>query len=174
MLAGETAGIVAVSTDQAQLYAAHGVSLTRMAVVPNLSIRMTADELHAVAAATPERWRNAVAFFGRLTKAKGAALLPDIADALGEDMRLRVFGEGYLAKGLEHLLSGSLCGQIRQPEVAGVLMWARAVVFPSLWPEPGGIVGVDAQIMGIPVAAFDVGAARFWPAAARFPQGDGT
>jgi hypothetical protein len=56
--------------------------------------------------------------------------------------------------------------------VAGILMWARALAFPSLWPEPGGIVGVDAQLMGVPLAAFDIGAGRHWPAAERFDRTD--
>jgi glycosyltransferase involved in cell wall biosynthesis len=172
LLADGVAGVVCVSTDQAELYAAHDVPASRTMVLPNLGIRMSADELRAVAAATPERWRSAIAFFGRLTKAKGAALLPHVAEALAGLAPLRVFGEGYLASDLEQLPPASICGQIGQPQVAGVLMWARAVVFPSLWPEPGGIVGIDAQIMGVPLAAFDVGAARFWPAAARFPHGD--
>jgi glycosyltransferase involved in cell wall biosynthesis len=165
-------GVVSVSTDQAELYAAHGVPPSRVATVPNLGIRMSADELFQAALETPEAWRGAVAFFGRLTKAKGAGLLAAIASALPRTAPLRIFGEGYLAADLRRRLASDLCGRIRQREVAGVMMWARAVVFPSLWPEPGGIAGIDAQIMGVPLAAFDVGAARHWPSATFFSHRD--
>ena len=33
---------------------------------------------------------------------------------------------------------------------------------PSVWPEPFGLVGLEAVSAGIPVAAFDVGGVREW------------
>lgn len=172
LLAAERVGVVNVSTDQAELFNAHGISRKHMIVVPNLGIRMESAQLKDAANDTPTQWRSSVVFLGRLTKAKGAALLPALATSLGPNVRLRIFGNGYLASRLAALPTEARCGSINQHEVAGVLMWARAVVFPSLWPEPGGIAGVDAQVMGVPLAAFDIGAARCWPAAARFPLGD--
>jgi glycosyltransferase involved in cell wall biosynthesis len=172
-LAGGGTGVVCVSSDQARLYADHGVPETSIAVVPNLGLRATAAELEAACRQTPEGWRDATAFLGRLSKPKGAQLLDALARSLPPDARPRIFGEGYLHGRLAASLpSEVLCGHIPQDAVLGVLMWARAVVFPSLWPEPGGIVGVDAQLAGVPLAAFDVGAARHWPAAKRFPPGD--
>lgn len=69
-------------------------------------------------------------------------------------------------------LPGCLRGSISQTKIAGVLAWARAVVFPSLWPEPGGIVGLDAQLFGVPMASFAVGAALDWPETELFRPGD--
>jgi glycosyltransferase involved in cell wall biosynthesis len=171
-LAGGGAGLVCVSTDQAELYARHGVPRVNIAVLPNLGIRATAAKLAAVSRSTPEGWRDATAFIGRLSKAKGGQLLAPLAESLPGDARLRVFGDGYMAARLASLSPGVFCGHVDQDSVTGVLMWARAVLFPSLWPEPGGIVGIDAQTMGIPLGAFDVGAARYWPAAERFSLGD--
>jgi glycosyltransferase involved in cell wall biosynthesis len=165
-------GVVCVSTDQAELFARHGVPPAKIAVLPNLGIRATAAKLAAVSRATPQGWRDATAFVGRLSKAKGGQLLGALAESLPADARLRVFGEGYMAARLASLPAGVLCGHVDQDSVMGVLMWARAAVFPSLWPEPGGIVGVDAQTIGVPLGAFDVGAARYWPAAERFSLGD--
>src|SRR5262249_5032469 len=145
-----------------------------IAVLPNLGIRMTAAKLAAVSSRTPEDWRDATAFVGRLSKAKGGQLLGALSGSLPKDARLRVFGDGYMATRLASLPSGVLCGHVDQDSVTGVLMWARAAVFPSLWPEPGGIVGVDAQTIGVPLGAFDVGAARYWPTAERFSPGDVT
>ena len=37
-----------------------------------------------------------------------------------------------------------------------------AIVVPSLWPEPFGLVGLDAAALGRPAIAFDVGGIREW------------
>ena len=39
---------------------------------------------------------------------------------------------------------------------------ARVVVFPSMWNEPFGIVGLEAMARRKPVVAFDVGGVREW------------
>jgi glycosyltransferase involved in cell wall biosynthesis len=166
-------GIVAISTDQAERYARHGVPRAQIAVVPNLGIKAPAAELDAAARATPIAWRNAVGFFGRLSKPKGGRLLVALAEALPAELRFRVFGDGYLGEWVTaRMPAEAMCGHVSQSSVLGVLMWARAVVFPSLWPEPGGIVGIDAQLVGAPLTAFDVGAPRHWPAAHRVEPGD--
>lgn len=171
-LRGGDVGVLCVSSDQAERYVSHGVPPGRVTAVPNLGIRLPADRLAAAAAAVPEEWRDAIAFIGRISKTKGGELLPEIQRNLSPASRLRIWGEGYLADSLSDLPPDALCGHVSQEAVAGILMWARALVFPSLWPEPGGIVGVDAQLMGVPLAAFDIGAARHWPEAERFERTD--
>ncbi|HVW46529.1 MAG TPA: glycosyltransferase [Solirubrobacterales bacterium] len=173
LLRGGGLGVVCVSTDQAELYTRHGVAAERVAVLPNLGIRASADSLREAARRTPEEWRGATAFFGRLSKQKGGQLLADLGDRLPAAARFRIFGDGYLGPRIAAAQPAAvMCGHVSQGAVTGVLMWARAVAFTSLWPEPGGIVGVDAQLMDVPVAAFDVGAPRYWPAARRFAPGD--
>jgi len=172
-IADERIGVVCVGTDQAELYAAHGLPSERVTVLPNLGIRAAAAELETASAQTPEAWRSATAFVGRLSKEKGGQVLGRLAAMLAPESRLRVFGDGYLAGRLAaRAPEGVLCGHVSQQAVLGALMWARSTVFPSLWPEPGGIVGIDAQVIGVPLTAFDVGAARYWPGAKRFPLGD--
>jgi glycosyltransferase involved in cell wall biosynthesis len=39
---------------------------------------------------------------------------------------------------------------------------ATAVAVPSLWPEPFGLTGIEAQARGRPAVAFDVGGIRDW------------
>jgi glycosyltransferase involved in cell wall biosynthesis len=36
------------------------------------------------------------------------------------------------------------------------------LVVPSVWPEPFGLVGLDAALLGVPAVAFDVGGVRDW------------
>lgn len=165
-------GVLCVSTDQAERYVRHGVPAERVAALPNLGVRLGAEELARATEAVPEEWRSATAFIGRLSKTKGAELLPELHRELSPEARLRIFGGGYMEARLASLPPGILCGHVSQEMVAGILLWARALVFPSLWPEPGGIVGVDAQIMGVPLAAFEIGAGRHWPAARRFDRTD--
>ncbi len=168
LLATGAIGAIAISHRQAELLVDHGVSERSISVIPNLGMRMTPQQLAAAAAGTPEDERSAVCFFGRLSKEKGAQHLPELAALIG-DVPLRVFGEGYLDESLR--LGPSLRGHVSQTRVAGVLQWARATVFPSQWPEPGGIVGIDAQLSGCPLAAFAAGAALDWPDAELFAPG---
>lgn len=168
-------GVVAISNEQRRLLREAGVPDRFVTVVPNLGIRRSAGDLAEAADRTPPTDRNTVAFIGRLDKAKGAEVLPEVASRLAEeDVRLRVFGDGYLRGSLAaDLEPGVLGGRIDQRRVSGVLLWTRGVAFTSLWPEPGGIVGLDAQLFGAPLAAFRVGAALDWPAAELFAPGDG-
>jgi glycosyltransferase involved in cell wall biosynthesis len=167
-----TVGVLSISSAQSDLYQAHGVPKERIMVAPSFGMRLSATDLGAAADATPDDWRHSTAFIGRLSKAKGAGLLPKLDRYLGADGRLRVFGDGYLRARIDRQRSHITRGQISQIEIAGVLMWARSVVFPSLWPEPGGIVGIDAQVAGVPLAAFAVGAALDWPDAAQISPRD--
>ena len=39
---------------------------------------------------------------------------------------------------------------------------AKVVAFSSMWPEPFGLVGIEAMAQGKPVVAFDCGGVRQW------------
>ena len=47
-------------------------------------------------------------------------------------------------------------------EVLQILDATTVFVFPSLWPETLGIVGIEALSRGVPVVASDVGGVREW------------
>ena len=49
---------------------------------------------------------------------------------------------------------------------------ATLLAIPSSWPEPFGLVGLEAGALGIPAVAFDVGGIREWlrPASTAFSR----
>jgi glycosyltransferase involved in cell wall biosynthesis len=53
-------------------------------------------------------------------------------------------------------------GWLSHPEKDKLLKQSDLVVVPSLWPEPFGMVGLEACMHGVPVVAFDSGGVREW------------
>ena len=112
-----------------------------------------------------------VAFVGRMTVLKGGDLLVDaIAEAsarLGRTIRLLMIGEGPQRAAWEQRASrrGVPCtptGWLSGGERWAALRQATLVALPSSWPEPFGLVGLEAAALGIPAVAFDVGGVREW------------
>lgn len=75
------------------------------------------------------------------------------------DSALRVVGEGPLQDQLE----GAEClGWLNQATLAQELHGARALLFPSRWQEPFGMLGVQSLAQGTPVVVADSGGAEEW------------
>jgi glycosyltransferase involved in cell wall biosynthesis len=91
--------------------------------------------------------------------------------AAGEPLPLRVAGTGPAAEVLHdaELLGWLDCAQLRSE-----LRRARALLFPTRWQEPFGILGVEAQAMGTPVVVVDRGGTPDWSEAGcvHVPAGD--
>ena len=62
--------------------------------------------------------------------------------------------------GCKHRLS--LRKWATRPEVIEILDQTTVFIFPSLWPETLGIVGIEALSRGVPVVASDIGGVREW------------
>lgn len=111
-------------------------------------------------AAPPREERGGIVFVGRLTEAKGARVLPDLARAL-PDVRVSVFGDGELRGWLDSEAPSvpnlEVYGWVAPETVKDALSRAVATVIPSVWPEPAGLVALEAFAVGTPVVAFDVG-----------------
>lgn len=111
-------------------------------------------------AALPRDDRGGIVFVGRLTEAKGARTLPDLARAL-PGIRLSVFGDGELRRWLESEARSvpnlEIHGWVAPATVTTAVAHAVALVVPSIWPEPAGLVALEAFAVGTPVVAFDVG-----------------
>ena len=108
-----------------------------------------------------------VLFVGRVTPAKGLDVLIRAVALL--DMPLDVCGEGWgLARARK--LAGKLDvedritfhGRVPPSEISDHYARSSIVAVPSLWPEPFGLVGLEAMARGRPVVASATGGIPEW------------
>ncbi len=104
---------------------------------------------------------NYLAFLGRLTPEKG----PETAIRLARDagMPLRIAAKlprgqrGYFKERIEPLIDGQqiqAVGEVNDRSKESFLTGAAALLFPIQWPEPFGLVMIEAMACGTPVIAF--------------------
>ena len=77
----------------------------------------------------------------------------------GRPLPLRVAGEGPLAEMIEE---AELLGWLDRDQLRHALRGARALLFPSGWQEPFGIVGLEALAEGTPVVVAGSGGTAEW------------
>jgi glycosyltransferase involved in cell wall biosynthesis len=102
-----------------------------------------------------------LAFLGRLTKEKGPEVAMRIARSAGMPLRIAAKvpkGErGYFKEQLEPMIDGrevQLIGEVNDQTKEGFLAGAAALLFPIDWPEPFGLVMIEAMACGTPVIAY--------------------
>jgi glycosyltransferase involved in cell wall biosynthesis len=112
-----------------------------------------------------------VAFLGRMTHLKGGAeLVRAVAAAsarAGRPLALTLAGDGPQRAAWEALarrlgVDAEWVGWVDDAERVAVLRRASVLAVPSVWPEPFGLVGVEAGLAGVPAVAFDVGGVGEW------------
>ncbi len=127
-----------------------------------------------VVPAKGQPWR--ILFVGRLDRMKGGRVLlqslPQIQSGTGRDIELAFIGDGsertawqLQATQMEAAHPGiqvKFNGWMDSSELALQYANANLLVVPSLWPEPFGLVGVEAGRQGMPAVAFAVGGIPEW------------
>lgn len=112
-----------------------------------------------------------VLYVGRLTALKGwhhlLEAVPQAARALGRPLTLVVAGDGpdraaFEAECVRRGVSGEFRGWLTGGSLERELRAADALAVPSLWPEPFGLVGLDAACVGLPAVAYAVGGIPEW------------
>jgi glycosyltransferase involved in cell wall biosynthesis len=112
-----------------------------------------------------------VVFLGRMTRLKGGDLLVRaVAQAsaqLGTPVHLTMVGDGPERVTWERLashlnVSATFTGWQNGEERWRWIRRATLLAVPSVWPEPFGLVGLEAAALGVPAMAFDVGGIRGW------------
>jgi glycogen(starch) synthase len=109
----------------------------------------------------PEReWEGRLLFLGRLDPRKAPHVAIDALEHL-PGATLRIVGGGdrdYLAELHERAERGGVRDRVEfarlgRHEVRGAYAGADALLFPSLWEEPWGLVPLEAMAVGVPVVA---------------------
>ena len=159
------AHVVVASGHMADEYRRHGINSERLTTAP---LFPTADAVTTIRPLPPA---DSVLFMGRMTTIKGGATL---ARAIAEAQRIRGASVGVTFAGdgpergpLERLardlgIHASFPGWLTGPARSAAIRAASIVAVPSLWPEPFGLVGLEAAAHGVPAVAFDSGGVREW------------
>ena len=123
--------------------------------------------MRAIAPATPPE--PIVLFVGRLFENKGADMLLDAARRMATACHVVIAGDGPARATLEAMATPlrlrhrvTFTGWTKPEEIDEWYARSSVVAVPSLWPEPYGLVGVEAMTHAKPIVAFDVGGVRTW------------
>ena len=108
-----------------------------------------------------------VLFVGRIDASKGIMHLIKMLDILKTDFKAVIIGDGPdLDKARKEAgragVDAEFKGYLKQGEMARYYRDSSVVVFPSIYPETFGIVGIEAGAYEKPVVAFDVGGVSEW------------
>src|SRR6185437_15533122 len=115
-------------------------------------------------------------YLGRLEYLKGCQVLLDavplVKKRLNRELQLIFAGSGPQLVDLERQaqllmrrydgVNIQFIGWIDQQRRTELLSNTDLLVLPSLWPEPFGLVGIEAGLYGVPCAAFPVGGIPEW------------
>jgi glycosyltransferase involved in cell wall biosynthesis len=157
--------IVVASQHMRAEFERNGVDAGRIVVNPLFSTILPCRE---VLAAPSE---PTVIFLGRMTSLKGGDLLIDAIDIarrrLGRPIHLVMAGDGprrseWEARAARLQVTCTFPGWLAPEARQAWLARASVAALPSTWPEPFGLVGLEAAAVGVPTVAFDVGGISEW------------
>lgn len=169
-LLGAYARVVVASRHMAGEYARHGLD-AHVRVVP---YPVETPAAPAAAPAPHDGWQ--LLYLGRLEPSKGAHVALDsaaqVAAAVSRPVRLQLSGEGSMRADLEARASAAMSscrnlqvvftGWLDERLTISALDATDLLLVPSCWPEPFGLVGVEAGLRGVPAVAFAVGGIPEW------------
>jgi glycosyltransferase involved in cell wall biosynthesis len=112
---------------------------------------------------------NRILYVGQLIRGKGVDLLLRSLPLLTRDYELTIVGSGNAQYKLEQLcaelkIAGKVnfAGWVNPQDLGSYYAGAKLVAVPSRWPEPFGMIGLEAMHYGRPVVGFDVGGIPDW------------
>jgi glycosyltransferase involved in cell wall biosynthesis len=152
-----------VSSNHVKLQAVEsGYSSEQIEVLPYYT---TLPALNAKASSADKR----ILFIGRIVREKGLRKLLSVFKQLTTPAQLIIAGDGGDLPKIK-----SLSNQLGLGDKVSFFSWANSiqkdelyrnasvVVIPSVWPEPFGIVGIEAMSYAKPVVAFQTGGISEW------------
>ncbi len=163
----EHRAILVASRHMFREFEQHGISRDRLHLVP-----LTVPEPGLLGLPyTPRTPGGRILFIGRLTHLKGVdhliEALPEASRRLGRTLTLTIAGEGPERGRIEELTKKlavpvSFLGWLNPEQKLSVLRESHLLAVPSLWPEPFGLVGLEAGCVGLPAAGYAVGGIPDW------------
>lgn len=160
------AAVLVASRHMREEYSRHDVSPDRLHLVPHPAPKPP-DATPPVARPITGR----VLFVGRLTEIKGGDVLIDAlgsaAATLGRPLELTVTGQGpesskWQSRAAARGVRTQFVGWVDDDRLDALKRQADLLAVPSLWPEPFGLVGVEAAGVGLPAVAFATGGIPDW------------
>jgi glycosyltransferase involved in cell wall biosynthesis len=148
-------------------YRRHGVAADRLHHLALFPAGMVPD----AAPPTVRPPNGAILMAGRLTDLKGGAhliqALPRAAKTLGMPLSLVVAGDGSERPRLEslaarHGVRADFVGWVPAAARERLMRQADLVALPSVWPEPFGLIGIEAGCFGVPAVGYAVGGIPDW------------
>jgi glycosyltransferase involved in cell wall biosynthesis len=169
------AAVVTNSEHMRQEFTRHNVAGGRVLHLSHAAADAAAAPLRFSPPVRPSGpWR--LMFTGRMDRLKGGGTfidaLPHVAAATERAVHVTFAGDGparlHWERQASRAMRGSpqltidFVGWVQQEALTGRLDRTDVVVVPSLWPEPFGLVGPEANRRGVPVVAFATGGIPEW------------
>lgn len=136
--------------------------------VPASSVHVVPPFVHDLDFSARADGPPCVLFVGRLAESKGVRDAVKAWRRSGVPLPLVLAGTGPLRAELEAeaaLAKGpplEVLGWVERDRLAALYQRAGALIFPSRWQEPFGMVGIEALSFGVPVVAWESGAVHEW------------
>lgn len=140
----------------------NGFNKNKVHILPPV---VPAQNLHP----TPVPDSTTILYVGQLIRGKGVDLLLQSLKLLRCDFKAIIVGTGNAEHGLKALCSRlgldakvEFRGWVDHAALEAYYAGARVIAVPSRWPEPFGMIGLEAMRQGRPVVAFAVGGIPDW------------
>lgn len=146
---------------------ANGISPEKVRLTPLFPFAVSPTQAPPTSRAQSGR----ILMMGRLTALKGwselTAAIPLAERALGRRLTLVVAGDGpdrtkFEAEAKRHGVLAEFLGWLEPARRNAEMATADLITVPSVWPEPFGLIGIEAGCLGLPAVAFDVGGISDW------------
>lgn len=162
---GDFRHLIAPGQDAADRFIRDGFPQDRVTVLPYFC------RIEPLQEPRPVPKSHLILYLGRLSDNKGWQYFVEALGQLPSDVRGLVIGnvDEAAEQSLQRLAEQFGCaGRLTwkrwatQQEISECLQETSVLVFPSLWPETLGIVGLEAMAHGVPVVASGIGGVSEW------------